>query len=217
MAAFPSAAALPAPPAVRLGQRRPDPTVKVREAEPLDCFGLLFSGDADLAVVEAMRENPLVNDRRFEQRPLLDDPFDLLTRRATGCAGKRGPGLRALGLPALGLPALGLCELAAGPRVFDMPGSACSHVSSCCPPSAPRGSHRRWRTRRATGGVVAALVAQGSASRRCRGRPGCPRCRTSCVRPRRDGTCRAGGCRASCGAAARPTLGLRGARQCWRR
>ncbi|OEU87570.1 LysR family transcriptional regulator [Streptomyces abyssalis] len=146
-AAFPSAAsALLAPLAVQLHHSWPELTVRVREAEPLDCFDLLFSGDTDLAVVEAMPENPPLNDRRFDQRPLLDDPFDLLTTAGHPLAGEHGPALE---------------ELAAEPWILGMPFSGCSArhlVLAACRSAGftPDVAHeaREWS-------LVAALVSHG--------------------------------------------------------
>lgn len=67
-----------APLAAELRTECPHLSVEVREAEPADCFDLVFSGATDLAVVEVTSANPPLTDTRFEQRPLLDEPFDLL-------------------------------------------------------------------------------------------------------------------------------------------
>jgi molybdate transport repressor ModE-like protein len=61
-----------------LHARYPAIDVRLREAEASTCFDLLFSGDADLAVVEANFESPPLDDIRFDQQPLFDDPFDLV-------------------------------------------------------------------------------------------------------------------------------------------
>lgn len=52
--------------------------VVVREAEPARCFDLLLAGDADLALVINTTDTPPTADERFAQRPLLDDPLDLV-------------------------------------------------------------------------------------------------------------------------------------------
>ncbi|MBA0052752.1 LysR family transcriptional regulator [Streptomyces sp. AJS327] len=95
LAGFPTAVcSLLAPLAAQLRAEGPDLTVELRQAEPGECFDLLFSGDADLAVVEATTDSPPLNDARFHQRPLMDDAFDLLTPAdhplATGPAPKLG-------------------------------------------------------------------------------------------------------------------------------
>ncbi|MFG3253883.1 LysR family transcriptional regulator [Streptomyces sp. NPDC048172] len=82
LAGFPTAACtLLAPLAARLQSDWPELTVEIREAEPPDCYDLLFSGDADLAVVESTPSNPPQGDARFAHEPLFDDPYDLLTHR----------------------------------------------------------------------------------------------------------------------------------------
>jgi DNA-binding transcriptional LysR family regulator len=121
VAGFPTAAsALLAPLAVRLHGTWPALTVQVREAEPLECFSLLFADDTDLAVVEATPDNPPSSDRRFDQRRLLDDPFDLLTSPGHALAGR---------------PAVPLEDLATEKWVLAMPGSSCTArqlVMSAC-------------------------------------------------------------------------------------
>lgn len=76
---FPVAvSALLAPLAAALHARHPRLAVRIRETEPLESFDLLFDGEADLAVVEATPDTPPPGDTRFDQQPLLDDPFDLV-------------------------------------------------------------------------------------------------------------------------------------------
>jgi DNA-binding transcriptional LysR family regulator len=57
---------------------RPGLTVQIIEADPEECFDLLLTNDADVAVVVATDSLPPSIDPRFDQRPLLDDPLDLL-------------------------------------------------------------------------------------------------------------------------------------------
>lgn len=66
------------PAAADLRDRFPDMRVRVIEAEPSRCFDLLQAGDADLALVTATAKTPPSSDQRFDQRPLLDDPLDLV-------------------------------------------------------------------------------------------------------------------------------------------
>lgn len=76
---FPTAVStLLAPLASRLHTRHPSLTVRIVEAEPAASFDLIFSGEADLAIIEAIPDSPALTDRRFDQRGLLRDPFDLL-------------------------------------------------------------------------------------------------------------------------------------------
>ncbi len=67
-----------APMAARLGARHPRLSVRITEAAVPAIFDLLFEGAADLAVVESTPHNPPMSDTRFDQQPLLDDPFDLV-------------------------------------------------------------------------------------------------------------------------------------------
>ncbi len=73
-----AAAALLPQVATDFGQRRPDVTVRIIEADPEECFQLLLADDVDLAVVVATAELPASRDPRFDQHALLDDPLDLL-------------------------------------------------------------------------------------------------------------------------------------------
>ncbi|AXL93071.1 LysR family transcriptional regulator [Streptomyces sp. CB09001] len=76
---FPVAVAvLLAPMAARLRERHPRLSVRIREVDVAESFDLLFEGESDLAVVEATPASPSAADTRFEQRPLLDEPFDLV-------------------------------------------------------------------------------------------------------------------------------------------
>lgn len=147
VAGFPSAAeVLLAPLAVQLQAEWEGLTVKVREAEPLDCFGLLFSGETDVAVVEAMPDNPPLDDGRFGQRPLLDDPFDLIAPAGHALTRGDGPTME---------------DLAAERWILGMPGTGCSArqlvLASCRSAGfAPSVAHeaREWN-------VVATFVALG--------------------------------------------------------
>ncbi|GAA3824672.1 LysR family transcriptional regulator [Streptomyces phyllanthi] len=67
-----------APVAARLRTRHPRLSVRIQEAGVPESFDLLFEGEIDLAVVEATPHNPPLGDVRFDQQPLLDDPFDLV-------------------------------------------------------------------------------------------------------------------------------------------
>ncbi|GAA4910891.1 DNA-binding transcriptional LysR family regulator [Stackebrandtia albiflava] len=71
-------ATLLAPTAELLAVRHPAIEVSLREAQAGECFDLLFAGDADLAIVEATLDSPPLDDLRFDQRPLFDDPFDVV-------------------------------------------------------------------------------------------------------------------------------------------
>ncbi|MDC2954308.1 LysR family transcriptional regulator [Streptomyces gilvifuscus] len=77
-----------APMAAQLQERHPRLTVRVREAALPESFDLLFEGETDLAVVEATPLNPPLSDARFDQQPLLDDPFDLVVPEGHPLAGR---------------------------------------------------------------------------------------------------------------------------------
>ncbi|MFI7403922.1 LysR family transcriptional regulator [Streptomyces sp. NPDC049541] len=77
-----------APMAVRLHERHPRLSVRIQEAGVPGSFDLLFEGESDLAVVEATPHNPPLGDARFDQQPLLDDPFDLVVPEDHPLAGR---------------------------------------------------------------------------------------------------------------------------------
>ncbi|MBB4710800.1 DNA-binding transcriptional LysR family regulator [Streptomyces luteogriseus] len=77
-----------APMAARLGERHPRLSVRITEAAVPESFDLLFEGDTDLAIVEATPHNPPLSDTRFDQQPLLDDPFDLVVPEGHRLAGR---------------------------------------------------------------------------------------------------------------------------------
>ncbi|WP_432118101.1 LysR family transcriptional regulator [Streptomyces sp. bgisy032] len=77
-----------APMAVRLGERHPRLSVRITEAVVPASFDLLFERETDLAVVESTPHNPPMSDTRFDQRPLLDDPFDLVVHEEHPLAGR---------------------------------------------------------------------------------------------------------------------------------
>ncbi|MGH3095609.1 MAG: LysR family transcriptional regulator [Streptosporangiales bacterium] len=79
LSGFPVAvSALLAPLAATLRTDYPQLVVQVRETENQESFDLLFEKEADLAIIEATPDNPPMTDQRFDQRPLLDEPFDLV-------------------------------------------------------------------------------------------------------------------------------------------
>jgi DNA-binding transcriptional LysR family regulator len=71
-------AALVAPAATTLRRERPLLTVEISEVESDDCFPLLLSDHADIAVLIPTASSPPPDDARFEQQALLDEPQDLL-------------------------------------------------------------------------------------------------------------------------------------------
>lgn len=84
-----AAAALLPRVAVHFAAAHPAVTVRIIEADPEECFELLLADAADLAVVVATSDLPPSMDPRFDQRPLLDDPLDLLVPRDHRLAGQR--------------------------------------------------------------------------------------------------------------------------------
>ncbi|MEU6640765.1 LysR family transcriptional regulator [Streptomyces rochei] len=119
VAGFPVAVAvLLAPMAARLRSRYPRVSVRVREVEVVESFDLLFEGEADLAVVEATPSSPPASDARFDQRPLLDEPFDLVVPEGHPLAGRDGADL---------------ADVAREPWIAPLPESPCrTHVMSAC-------------------------------------------------------------------------------------
>ncbi|PAZ11792.1 LysR family transcriptional regulator [Streptomyces sp. SA15] len=89
MSGFPLAVSvLLAPMAARLRERHPRLDLRIQEAEVPAGFDLLFEGEIDLAIVEATVYNPPLSDARFDQQPLLDDPFDLVVPEGHPLAGR---------------------------------------------------------------------------------------------------------------------------------
>lgn len=84
---FPTAvASLLAPAAARLRDTAPGLNVQIVEAETPDCYARLIADEADLAVVVPTASSPTTDDTRLDQRPLLDDPYDLLVPQHHGLA-----------------------------------------------------------------------------------------------------------------------------------
>ncbi|KOG34214.1 LysR family transcriptional regulator [Streptomyces resistomycificus] len=107
-----------APMAVRLRERHPRLAVRIQEAVVPASFDLLFEGETDLAVVEATPHNPPLGDARFDQQPLLDDPFDLVVPEDHPLAGRAR---------------VDLAEAAHEPWIAPVPESPCRpHVLSAC-------------------------------------------------------------------------------------
>lgn len=72
----------------RVVETHPGTTVRIVEADPVECFELLLSDRADVAVVVATDEVPALNDRRFRQQSLGDDLLDLLVHAGHRFAGR---------------------------------------------------------------------------------------------------------------------------------
>ncbi|WLW50177.1 LysR family transcriptional regulator [Streptomyces sp. YU58] len=82
-----------APMAARLRERYARLAVRIQESGVPESFDLLFEGEIDLAIVEATPHNPPLSDARFDQQPLLDDPFDLVVPEGHPLAGRERVGL----------------------------------------------------------------------------------------------------------------------------
>ncbi|TCP53519.1 DNA-binding transcriptional LysR family regulator [Tamaricihabitans halophyticus] len=110
--------ALFVPAVVRLAKRWPGLRLRLRESEPPESFDLLFSGSVDLVVTMLVPEGPPAGDARFDQRPLLDDPYDLLTPPDHPLAGRTD---------------LTLANLAEEDWIVSMVGTACrSEIVAMC-------------------------------------------------------------------------------------
>lgn len=82
-------AALAAPATTCLEARHPHLQVLLREEESSDCYRLLLSDEADIALVLPTPDAPPPTDARFEQQPVLTDPQDLLVPVDHELAGSR--------------------------------------------------------------------------------------------------------------------------------
>jgi DNA-binding transcriptional LysR family regulator len=132
------------PAAARLRDRYAALDVRLREADPVECFDLLFAGESDIAVVEAFSNIPVATDRRFDQQPLMDDPLDFLVPADHRFAGRRR---------------IKLAEAASEPWITGWPGTVCyDEVMAVCSAAGftPTIAHeaREWD-------VVGAMVAEG--------------------------------------------------------
>ncbi|MUL43845.1 LysR family transcriptional regulator [Streptomonospora sp. PA3] len=79
MAGYPTGIAmLLAPATARLRRSHPELRTSVLEAETGECFDMLLGGSADIAVFVPDPAYPPADDRRFDQRVLVEDPQDLL-------------------------------------------------------------------------------------------------------------------------------------------
>lgn len=107
-----------APMAAHLRERHPRLAVQIQELEVPASFDLLFEGEIDLAVVEATPRNPPLSDTRFDQQPLLDDPFDLVVPKGHRLTDR---------------DRVDLTEAAHEPWIAPVPDSPCRpHVLSAC-------------------------------------------------------------------------------------
>ncbi|MFC9762903.1 LysR substrate-binding domain-containing protein [Rhodococcus jostii] len=61
-----------------LRDRHPRLRVRLIQADPAECFRLLQMEEADLALVMVTADSPPLDDLRFDQQFLVDDPLDLV-------------------------------------------------------------------------------------------------------------------------------------------
>lgn len=85
-----AAAALLPELAVDMGTLRPNARVRIIEADPEECFDLLLTDEADVAVVVPTSGVPSIADPRFEQHHLMEDPLDLLVPQTHPLAHEAG-------------------------------------------------------------------------------------------------------------------------------
>jgi DNA-binding transcriptional LysR family regulator len=79
MCGFPTALATLLAPAAALLRKSAVPVrTELTEAENAECLERLLAGHADIAIVVPTPTSPPMDDPRFDQCPLLDDPFDLI-------------------------------------------------------------------------------------------------------------------------------------------
>lgn len=101
-----------------LGTEFPDLSTHAIEAQPVECYDLLLSGEADVAVVMITAETPPRSDPRFTQKHLIEDPLDLLVPHGHPLAGRAGVSLR---------------ELSDEPWIIGRPGGTYHHlVTNAC-------------------------------------------------------------------------------------
>ncbi|MDN6191847.1 MAG: LysR family transcriptional regulator, partial [Brevibacterium sp.] len=139
-----AAATLLPPTAEKVNELFPDSHVTIIEAEPEECFELLVTEQADIAVVVATDPLPPRSDVRFEQNALVSDRLDLLVRSDHRLATRS---------------AVSLNEAAEESWILDRPGSPYHRlVRTACAAAGffPENAHqsREWET-------GAALVSAG--------------------------------------------------------
>lgn len=86
---FPTVVAgLLGPAAQRLNATHPRLIVHIAEVEATEGFDLVLSGEADIAVVVPTGQTPPLDDAKFDQQPLLEEPLDLLVPADHRLAGR---------------------------------------------------------------------------------------------------------------------------------
>jgi DNA-binding transcriptional LysR family regulator len=128
-----------------LRAHRPAITVRVLEVETAQAYGRVLTGDIDIAVTLPHPDGPPLDDPRFEQHPLLDEPQDLLLPRDHRLAEQSCVALEEAAQEPWVLPAPGTCDH------HDITTAACAAAGF-----TPKAAHEAmdWS-------AVAALVAAG--------------------------------------------------------
>ncbi|MBC3194323.1 LysR family transcriptional regulator [Pseudonocardia sp. C8] len=146
LAGFPSSLdLLVLPTARRLRRTHPRLEVRITQVESAEAFPRLLTEQLDLAVTLPTRTGPSVDDTRYEQVHLLDDPLDLIVPADHPLAGQAGATLD---------------DVAHEPWVLAAPGSCDQHdlVTAACLTAgfSPRIAHEvtDWP-------LVAAMVGHG--------------------------------------------------------
>lgn len=98
------------PAAEHLRTREPELSVRIMEVETAAAFGRLLAGEIDIAVTLPNQGGPPLDDPRFEQETLLDEPLDLLVRRDHPLVGARPVALEEAAHEPWVLPAPGTCD-----------------------------------------------------------------------------------------------------------
>lgn len=110
MCGFPTSIALLAPAAARLQQEHPGLQVRVRECESATGFDLLLTDEADLLLLTPTNSGPALDDARFDQRPMMSEPLDLLVPDGHRLARAKRVGLADAGAEPWVLPVPGTCD-----------------------------------------------------------------------------------------------------------
>jgi DNA-binding transcriptional LysR family regulator len=118
---------------------------RITELETASAFGRLLTGDIDIAVTLPNQGGPPLDDPRFEQETLLDEPLDLLVPRGHRLAGS-GP--------------VALEEVAHDPWILPSPGT-CDHQEISAAACAAAGFTPKVAHETMDWPAVAAMVAAG--------------------------------------------------------
>lgn len=98
------------PAAEHLRSAEPRLTVRIVQVETADALDRLLVGEIDVAVVMPHVAVPSVDDPRFEQQPLLDDPLDLIVPADHPLAGRDSVSLEEVAQEPWVLAARGACD-----------------------------------------------------------------------------------------------------------